>query len=75
MSFSTALWDSLRIIERLGLEGTLKTTQAQPPIVGRVATHWISLSIAPSNLALNISQMGHPQLLWTTYSTASTPSV
>lgn len=31
MCFSTALWDSLTIIERLGLEGTLKTIQSRLP--------------------------------------------
>jgi len=42
-----------RIIEWLGLEGTLKITELQTPAMGRVANHYIRLPRAPTNLALH----------------------
>ena len=43
------------IIEWLGLEGTSKTIQFQPPAMGRASTHQLRLPRAPFNMALNIS--------------------
>ena len=51
-------------MEWLGLEGTLKTIQFQPPAMGRIATHQIRLPRAPSSLALSTSKDGAPTALW-----------
>jgi len=47
-----------RITECLELEGTLKTTQFQPPAMDRAATHQIRLPRALSNPALNAFRNG-----------------
>ena len=49
-----------RITGWLGLKGTLKPSQLQRPVMGRVATHQTRLPRAPSNLALNTSEDGAP---------------
>jgi len=41
--------------------------------MGRATIHWIRLPWALSNLALNISSTGHPELLWAACSSASPP--
>jgi len=50
-----------RIVERLGLERTLKPTQLQPRAMGRAAPHQLRLPRTPS-MALSTSRDGHPQL-------------
>ena len=52
------------IIERLGLEGTLNIIQSQPPAMGRVTTHQLTLCRAPSNPALSTPRDGAPTALW-----------
>jgi len=47
-----------RTIGWLGLEGTLKPTQFQPPGVGRGTSHQLRLPKASSNLALSTSRDG-----------------
>ena len=47
-----------RTTECLGLEGTLKITQFQPPAMGRDITHQIRSAKAPSSLALSTSRDG-----------------
>jgi len=49
-----------RVIEWLGLEGTLRAGQPQLPAVGRAATHHLMQPRVPSNLALSISGDGAP---------------
>lgn len=56
------------IIESLGLEGTYSSNH---PAMDRGATHWTRFLRVPSNLALNPSRMGHPQLLLATCASAS----
>jgi len=48
----------ISIIEWLGLEGTSKIIQFQPPAMGSIANHQIWLLRAPSNLALSASRDG-----------------
>jgi len=45
-----------------------------PLAMGRDTFHYTMLLRAPSNLALNTSREGEPQLLWATCSSASPPS-
>ena len=53
-------WLQIRVtvIEWLGLEGTFKVTQLQPPSIGRDISHQTALLTAPSSLALNTSREG-----------------
>ena len=55
-------------------ETDLKTTQPQPQAMGRAVAHQLRLPRAPSDLALNASWDGAPQLLWTTCSSDLLPS-
>ena len=64
MYFLSERSENHKSTEWLGLEGTLKSTQFQPPVMGRAATQQLRLPRAPCNLALNTPGMGHPQLLW-----------
>lgn len=57
-----------------GLGRTLKIILLQSLSVGRDMFHWTRLLHAPSNLALDIQRIGQPQLLWTTWLSASAPS-
>jgi len=45
-----------RITEWVGLEGTSKPIQFQPPAMGRNISHYTRLPKAPFNLALNTSR-------------------
>lgn len=56
-------YSSLGFAEWFELEEVLKTIHCQPPAMGVVTTHQIRLSRAPSDLVLNASGMGLPQLL------------
>lgn len=47
-----------RVIESLGLEGTLKVISSECPAVDRIAIHFIRLPRAPASLALNTFRGG-----------------
>lgn len=49
---------SLRIIEWIRLEETLKIIEFNLPAIGRITTHQIRLPTAPYNMALNASRDG-----------------
>ena len=53
----------LWILEWLGLEGTIKSTQFQPPAMTRFANHQIRQPRIPSNPALDTSSDGAPTTL------------
>lgn len=56
------LWKTVvflfRVIESLGLEGTLKVISSECPAVDRIAIHFIRLPRAPASLALNTFRGG-----------------
>lgn len=56
------LWKTVvflfRVIESLGLEGTLKVISSERPAVDRIAIHFIRLLRAPASLALNTFRGG-----------------
>jgi len=58
MAIESTDTDILISVEWLGLGGISKTSQFQTPTMGRVATHWIRLPWAPSNLTSNTSRDG-----------------